>query len=330
VRGHAFISYSHSHDRRYADALAAHLVKAGVPVWYDQEIVSGDRWDQLIRDQIASCAVMIVVMSPGSDASRWVKLELNEAERLRKPVAPLLLAGSRFFRLSDIQYEDVSEDRLPSSAFVARMRELTGAAPRVDPSPSVFRPAVAQQSSSGRAPRVMSTHQPVVPSSAGSTVSLPGRLAAKLEPGELPVFVTHPNTATRRALFVLVGVFSLAGIIGVPALALGSSESNIDVDWWLSILTPLGLISTFGATMLPAVYAVTNRRVIWLSQWIMFSRRHRDINRIRVEASPDVAQRRGHAAVVVNARRSFPLQFINVPDPYRFQAVIQAQIANVA
>src|SRR5450432_2712983 len=41
-------------------------------------------------------------------------------------ILPMLLAGDPFFRLSDVQFEDVQGGQLPSDAFVTRLRGLVG------------------------------------------------------------------------------------------------------------------------------------------------------------------------------------------------------------
>src|SRR5262249_35014868 len=43
---HIFLSYSHRSDADYATRLAAHITAAGLPVWLDREVVSGDRWHE--------------------------------------------------------------------------------------------------------------------------------------------------------------------------------------------------------------------------------------------------------------------------------------------
>jgi nucleotide-binding universal stress UspA family protein len=68
MRGHVFISYSHAHDGAYVELLAAHLEQEGVTVWFDRDIVTGDRWDEVIREKIDTSVGVIVVMSPAAEA----------------------------------------------------------------------------------------------------------------------------------------------------------------------------------------------------------------------------------------------------------------------
>jgi hypothetical protein len=81
--------------------------------------------------EIDGCAAFVVVMTPDSDDSTWVDRELNRAEARHKPVLPLLLAGDVFFRLSDLQCEDVRGAGMPGPGYLARLAGL--AAPAVVP-----------------------------------------------------------------------------------------------------------------------------------------------------------------------------------------------------
>ncbi len=124
VAGHVFISYSHTEAADYVERLGEHLGAAGIAVWYDKEIITGDRWRQVIREKIDTCAALIIVMTPGAEQSAWVDREIVLAENLAKPILPLLLKGPVFFGLGDLQYENVATGALPSAAFTSRLRRL--------------------------------------------------------------------------------------------------------------------------------------------------------------------------------------------------------------
>jgi hypothetical protein len=89
VSGHVFVSYSQV-DRAYVDALAAHLQSAGLRVWYDHSIATGEGWAETIHEQIDTCAAFIVVMTPAAESSTWVAREINHAEETGKPILPIL------------------------------------------------------------------------------------------------------------------------------------------------------------------------------------------------------------------------------------------------
>jgi hypothetical protein len=125
---HVFISYSRR-QQVYARRLAAHLgTRHGIPVWIDDELITGDRWENVIKARIDECAAMIVVMSRDAEASEWVGREIARAQTKGKPVLPVLFDGEVFFRLSDVQFEDVQGGVLPGERFIAALRQATGTA----------------------------------------------------------------------------------------------------------------------------------------------------------------------------------------------------------
>jgi len=129
VSGHVFISYRHDDDVLYVRRLTDYLTNEGVSVWSDREIVTGDRWDHVIRSKIDTCAALVVVMTPQAESSDWVAREIDQAELMNKPIFPLLLDGQRFFRLSNLHYDDVTDARMPSPSFVTRLRAISGGEP---------------------------------------------------------------------------------------------------------------------------------------------------------------------------------------------------------
>jgi hypothetical protein len=120
MSGRVFISYARP-DRPYVERLADHLSDNGVPVWFDHELATGDQWLQVIRGEIDRCVAFMVVMTPDSEDSDWVNREITRAEDKDKPIFPVLLRGERFFRLSDLQFENVNGGSLPTSTFIATL-----------------------------------------------------------------------------------------------------------------------------------------------------------------------------------------------------------------
>jgi DnaJ-class molecular chaperone len=125
VGGHVFISYRHGVDDRYVDDLVTALTAAGIPVWHDKQIISGDRWERVIKQKIDSCVAFVVVMTPEAEDSDWVMREVAQADRTNRPILPLLRRGEVFFRLVNVQFEDVRDGRMPGAGFIARLRQLT-------------------------------------------------------------------------------------------------------------------------------------------------------------------------------------------------------------
>ncbi len=124
-----FISHSHE-DKAFGEKIAKALKERHFSVWIDNHIETGDQWIDKIKDAIKECVVMVVIMTPSADKSDWVKREILLAERLNKPIFPLLLAGEELLLLITRQYEDVRTGMLPSEKFfqrLARIIELSSA-----------------------------------------------------------------------------------------------------------------------------------------------------------------------------------------------------------
>ena len=84
-----FISYS-SEDKTYVKGIAEMLEKQGWSVWWDREIPIGQRFDNVIEEELTKAYCVIVIWTRRSVASEWVKNEANEASQLGKLV-PILL-----------------------------------------------------------------------------------------------------------------------------------------------------------------------------------------------------------------------------------------------
>jgi parallel beta-helix repeat protein len=118
VAGHVFISYDRE-DHAYVERLVAGLRDRGADVWVDHDIDYGQQWVAVIEERIKSCAVMLVVMSPRSEASPWVKREIYAAEQAHKTILPVLLEGEMWFLLSNYQAEIVRDRNMPDDRFLA-------------------------------------------------------------------------------------------------------------------------------------------------------------------------------------------------------------------
>jgi WD40 repeat protein len=121
--GYVFISYSRQ-DRPYVDRLAAYIRRAGVPVWYDYDMVAGDRFATVIQGEIDDCAAFIAVLTPSAKASEWVEREITHAVNRGKVILPMLLEDSDHILLGNRQHEDVRGQVMPSPQFVDRLRAM--------------------------------------------------------------------------------------------------------------------------------------------------------------------------------------------------------------
>ena len=138
---YVFVSYARE-DSDYVARLAGELEAAGISVWYDRELASGDRWELVLRQRVDNCSALVVVMSPAAAASPWVRLEVGRArwrEDALSRVRPVLLAGDALPYVADLQYETVPAGQIvPSTRFLDGLRRLV-ATPRPQRAPGAGR-----------------------------------------------------------------------------------------------------------------------------------------------------------------------------------------------
>src|SRR5919108_764330 len=106
-----FISYSRK-DIGFVRKLAGDLEKAGYEVWWDlTDLRGGDDWLRVIPAAIESSDHFVVVLSPNSAISDWVKKEYTQALSSRKKIIPIMLERSNVpFALNTINYVDFTSD----------------------------------------------------------------------------------------------------------------------------------------------------------------------------------------------------------------------------
>src|SRR5687767_9774859 len=100
-----FISYSRK-DMSFVRKLAGDLEKAGYDVWWDlTDLRGGDDWVRVIPAAIESSQHFIIVLSPNSIESEWVRKEYTQALSLRRKIIPIMLAATGVpFALNTINY----------------------------------------------------------------------------------------------------------------------------------------------------------------------------------------------------------------------------------
>ncbi len=125
---HIFISYSKS-NIDFARYLRALLEAEGFSVWIDEARLSAStRWWKTIEENVVGCSAFVIVMSPDAVDSDWVEREILLAEREKRPIFPVLLAGEPWSRLANIQFEDMRAGLRAklSPGFLANLRGKTG------------------------------------------------------------------------------------------------------------------------------------------------------------------------------------------------------------
>ncbi|MGH8403544.1 MAG: toll/interleukin-1 receptor domain-containing protein, partial [Gammaproteobacteria bacterium] len=73
-----FVSYARSDKARVAPLVAA-IEAQGWSVWWDPEISPGQEFDDQIDAELEAAGAVLVVWTPTSVTSRWVRGEAREA-----------------------------------------------------------------------------------------------------------------------------------------------------------------------------------------------------------------------------------------------------------
>lgn len=78
---HIFVSYNRE-DRKVAEHVAAALEALGHEVWWDAGLRVGEAYDEVTEAALRGAAAVVVLWTPRSAASRWVRAEATLAQRL--------------------------------------------------------------------------------------------------------------------------------------------------------------------------------------------------------------------------------------------------------
>jgi TIR domain-containing protein len=118
---HIFVSYSKK-NKEYTLNLVNRLLDEGFDVWIDnRRLRSSEDWWRSIVEALRDCDAFIVILTPESDASEWVQLEITLAMKYKKPRFPLWLGGSmdtpNWALFARTQYIDVTNGELPPPDF---------------------------------------------------------------------------------------------------------------------------------------------------------------------------------------------------------------------
>lgn len=89
-----FISYARP-DRAIARLFAESLIKEGFDVWWDASLHTGETFDEVIEQKLRDAKAVVVLWSPRSVASRWVRAEATLADRRNTFVPAIIEACDR-------------------------------------------------------------------------------------------------------------------------------------------------------------------------------------------------------------------------------------------
>lgn len=181
-----FISYS-KHNIDFARHLRGLLQDAGFEVWMDEiRLSTSQHWAETIETTISGSTIFMIVLSPESKASQWVARELLLAERLSKPIFPILYSGDVWWNLANIQYEDM-RDGLDATLSERMIESIEGVlSGRVDLSSDPLPPPPVETDSRRLEAAMPAETQAATGTEVWAKISLPASEGLR---GELPAVV---------------------------------------------------------------------------------------------------------------------------------------------
>src|SRR5512145_2308318 len=90
-----FISHA-TKDRAFVEReLLPLLTQQGIATWYSRDdIMAADRWERSIMGGLRACDIFLVVMTPRSAKSPWVKREVDWAfNKGDRRIVPVIVEG---------------------------------------------------------------------------------------------------------------------------------------------------------------------------------------------------------------------------------------------
>ena len=151
-----FISYARSDKARVAPLVAA-IEAQGWTVWWDPDIAAGQEFDRQISAALKLASAVVVVWTPNSVESRWVRGEARDAAD-RGVLVPVRFSGAelpidvRAIHTTDL---DGWGDDPKSPQVLELLRALGAMIDRSGPTkPAAARPVQAAASNTGPAGRI--------------------------------------------------------------------------------------------------------------------------------------------------------------------------------
>jgi hypothetical protein len=119
-----FISYSRR-DQEFVTRLASDLDAQVAGVWFDQsDIQAGQKWHDKILEGIQECKAFILVLSPDSMASRYVREEVNKALELSKTIFPIIYRPAEWTGEFDALVREIQTLDLRSGSYMDNFQKL--------------------------------------------------------------------------------------------------------------------------------------------------------------------------------------------------------------
>ena len=186
-----FLSYARA-DQATARNFAECFGQEGFSVWWDASLHSGQTFDEVIEQNLRDAKAVVVLWSPRSVASRWVRAEATLADR-RNKLAPAIIEPCDRPIIFELTHAadltewagDTSDPRWRN--FMHDLRRLVQAEGDAGAVPAPASPAVRPEPAIPAKPAPAASRQPLRPGS--SEVIFAGRASAE------PLAHRQPETA---------------------------------------------------------------------------------------------------------------------------------------
>jgi len=162
VSGHdIFISYCRE-ERPVARRFAECFADEGFSVWWDAQLHSGETFDEVIERELRAAKAVVVLWSPRSVASRWVRAEATLADRDNKLVPIIIEPCNRpiIFELTHAaELAEWTGDRSEAS-YQTLIRDLRRMVGKTNDAQAAAAQAAAPESTPAPAPEPEATSAP--------------------------------------------------------------------------------------------------------------------------------------------------------------------------
>lgn len=119
-----FISYSRR-DQEFVTRLASDLDAQVAGVWFDQSAIqAGEIWHDEIMEGIRDCKAFVLVLSPDSIESRYVKEEVNKALELGKTIFPVIYRPAKWTGQFESLVSEIQTLDLRSGSYTDNFQKL--------------------------------------------------------------------------------------------------------------------------------------------------------------------------------------------------------------